>query len=60
MRTVLLLDDGLDVKVDQANNKVAGNVDGANGVENLRVFERNALGDLHHTQHDDEVGATSC
>lgn len=56
LRTLLLVDNTLNVQVDGSNEHIATNVDGANNVEHLRVVERNALRHLHHTQDDDQVG----
>jgi hypothetical protein len=55
--TLLLVDLQLGVEVETSNDNVAGKVDGTDNVEHKRIIERNALGDLHHTQDDDQVGA---
>lgn len=57
LHTLLGVNLGLDVQVDEANDDVAGNVNGANGVEDILVVEGNLLRDLHHTKDDEEVGA---
>lgn len=59
LRTLLLVDNALNIQVDDTNEDIATNVDGANNVEHLRVVERNALRHLHHTQDDDQVGAAN-
>jgi hypothetical protein len=53
---LLLVDLQLGVEVETSNDNVAGKVDGTDNVEHKRIIERNALGDLHHTQDDDQVG----
>lgn len=55
--TLLLVDLGSNVQVQQDNEDIAAQVDGANGVEDVGVVKGNALRHLHHAQHDDEVGA---
>lgn len=55
--TLLLVDLELDVEVKTGDNEVAANVDGANNIEHVLIFERDLLGDLHHTKDDHEVGA---
>jgi hypothetical protein len=55
-RTLLLVDLQLGVEVESSNDDVAGKVDGADDVEHKRIVKGNALGDLHHTQDDDQVG----
>lgn len=59
LRTLLLVDNTLNVQVDGCNEDIATNVDGANNVEHLRVVERDALRHLHHTQDDDQVGTAN-
>ena len=54
-RTLLLVDLELDVKVKAGNQKIAGDVNGANAVQHERIIERDFLRHLHHPQHDDEV-----
>lgn len=55
--TLLLVDLRSNVQVQQDNQDVATNVNGANGVEHVGIVKGNALRHLHHAQHDDEVGA---
>lgn len=55
--TLLLVDLRSNVQVQQGNEDIAAQVDGANGVEDVGVVKGNALRHLHHAQHDDEVGA---
>lgn len=55
--TLLLVDLELNVEVDAGDNEVAANVDGANKVEHVLIFEGDLLGDLHHTKDDHKVGA---
>jgi hypothetical protein len=55
--TLLLVDLELDVEVDTGDDEVAGDVNGANNVEHVLIFEGDLLGDLHHTKDDHEVGA---
>lgn len=55
--TLLLVDLELDVEVDGGDNDVAANVDGANKVEHILIFEGDPLGDLHHTKDDHQIGA---
>lgn len=55
-RTLLLVDLGHDVEVDETNDDVATDIDGADGVEHIGVLERDALRHLHHTEDDDQVG----
>lgn len=55
--TLLLVDLVLYVEVDEDNDQVAGEVETAHEIQNIGFVKRNALGYLHHTQHDDEVGA---
>lgn len=57
MLTLLLVDLDLHVKVESGDEDVAANVDGANNVEHVLVFEGNLLGNLHHTKYDGKVGA---
>lgn len=57
-RTLLLVDLELDVKIESSDDDVAANVDGADEVEHVLVFEGDLLGDLHHTKDDHEVGAS--
>lgn len=55
-RTLLLVDLGHDVEVDETNDDVATDIDSADGVEHIGVLERDALRHLHHTEDDDQVG----
>jgi hypothetical protein len=58
-RTLLLVDLGQDVGVYEGNDNIATDVDGADRVENLGIFEGDALRHLHHTEDDDQVGTAS-
>lgn len=58
-RTLLLVNLGLDVEVDDGDDDVAGNVAGAAHVQDVGVFEGDLAGDLHHAEHDDQVGAAA-
>jgi hypothetical protein len=46
-RTILLVDLLLDVEVDARDDQVGDNVEGANGIQDIWVIERDLLGDLH-------------
>lgn len=59
MRTLLLVDDKLDVEVESSNDKIATEVEGADEVEGIRVIEGDSLGDLGHTKDDGEVDAVA-
>jgi hypothetical protein len=54
--TLLLVDLDLSVQVDGGDDQVAGNVQSANNVQGVGIFERNSLGHLHHSKNDDNVG----
>ena len=56
-RTLLFVDLQLGVEVQSSNDDVAGKVNSADNVEHKRIVKRHALGNLHHTQDDDQVGA---
>lgn len=58
--TLLLVDLGLDVKVEKTDNDVTSQIDAADHIQGEGIIERNALGDLHHTEDDDQVGAIIC
>lgn len=56
-RTLLLVDLHLNVIVDTHDDQVAEDVQPADSVENIGIFERHLLGHLHHTQDDHYVGS---
>lgn len=53
---LLLVDLDLGVEVDASNDHVANDVDRANDVKDVRVFEGDSLRHLHHSKNDDDVG----
>ena len=53
--TLLLVDLNLDVDVDGGNDQIASDVKRTNAVEDIRVFEGDALRYLHHPKDDDDV-----
>ena len=57
LHTFLLIDLHLHVEVDAENDQVGDNVEASDAEQNVGVFEGNLLRHLHHTEHDDEVGA---
>jgi hypothetical protein len=54
--TFLLVYLHLHVKVDTCNDQVRNDVRHADSREDVRVIERNLLGDLHHHKDDHQVG----
>lgn len=44
-------------EVKREDNDVGEDVAGADTVEDERIIKGNLLGDLHHAEHDDEVGS---
>ena len=57
--TLLLVDDGLGVKIDPDDKNVAESVGRATSIEDKRIFEWDLLCKLHHTKDDDQIGAAS-
>lgn len=57
--TLLLVDLDLGVEVDASNDHVANDVDRANDVKDVRVFEGDSLRHLHHSKNDDDVGSVA-
>lgn len=58
--TLLLVDLNLDVDVDSGNDQIASDVKRTNAVEDIRVFEGNALRHLHHPEDDYDVDTVAC
>lgn len=58
-RTLLLVDLGLNVEVQDGDQDVAGNVAGAAHVQDIRVIEGDLARDLDHAEHDDQVGTVA-
>lgn len=55
--TLLLINLHLDIKVDTSDDNVADHVKCADHVQGVWVVEWDFLGDLHHHEDDDQVGA---
>ena len=56
--TLLRVDLLLKEKVNANNDQVRDDIQRADARENLRIFEWYLLRHLHHTEDDDQVGAT--
>src|SRR3569833_1071851 len=54
-RTLLLVDQRLDIEIDADDDQVADDIDCADRGEHSRIVERYLLGHLHHAQDDDNI-----
>lgn len=56
-RTLLLVNEVVSVGVNGDDDNVGEHVDGADDVHGLGILHGDLLGDLHHPEDDDQVGA---